>query len=83
WLAEDEDDGQIVRELTLQNVAQHLNKTTYNVRIKTGDVFQAGTNADAYLKIFGDKGDTDKIHLKNSDNTSNKFERARVDHFTY
>ncbi|CAM2710921.1 unnamed protein product [Rotaria socialis] len=83
WLAEDEDDGQIVRELTLQSAAQYLDKTTYNVRIKTGDILQAGTDADVYLKIFGDKGDTDKIHLRNSDNTSNKFERARVDHFTY
>lgn len=83
WLATDEDDGQIVRELTLGSAAQHLDKTTYNIRIKTGDVFQAGTDADVHLKIFGEKYDTDKLVLRSSDNTTNKFERGRIDKFTY
>ncbi|CAF4846640.1 unnamed protein product, partial [Rotaria sp. Silwood2] len=82
WLATDEDDGQIVRELTLKTAAQHLDKTTYNVRIKTGDIFQGGTDADVYLKIFGENGDTDIIQLRTANNTSNKFERGRTDHFT-
>ena len=83
WLAADEDDGQIVRELTLNSAAQHLDKVTYNVRIKTGDVFQAGTDADVYLKIFGETYDTDKIQLRTANNTSNKFERNQIDHFTF
>ncbi|CAF2713886.1 unnamed protein product [Rotaria sp. Silwood2] len=83
WIAEDEDDGQIVRELTLQTAAQHLDKITYNIRIKTGDVLQAGTDADVYLKIFGENSDTDKIQLRTTDNISNKFERNRIDHFTF
>ncbi|CAF4048737.1 unnamed protein product, partial [Rotaria sordida] len=83
WLAVDEDDGQLVRELTLTTTAQHLDKTTYNIRIKTGDIFQAGTDADVYLKIFGESGDTDKIQLRTANNTSNKFERGRTDHFTF
>ncbi|CAF1287745.1 unnamed protein product [Rotaria sordida] len=83
WLAVDEDDGRLVRELTLTTTAQHLDKTTYNIRIKTGDIFQAGTDADVYLKIFGESGDTDKIQLRTANNTSNKFERGRTDHFTF
>jgi hypothetical protein len=51
--------------------------------VKTGDVFQAGTDADVHLKIFGKKGDTDKIPLRTADHTSNKFERNRIDKFTY
>ncbi len=83
WLDTKEDDGKIVRELTLGSAAQHLDKTTYNIRIKTGDRLGAGTDANVHLKIFGEKGDTDKIRLVSSDNTSNKFEKGRIDKFTY
>jgi len=33
------------------------------------------------LKIFGEKGDSGSRELKNSENTSNKFERGRLDEF--
>jgi hypothetical protein len=33
------------------------------------------------LKIFGEKGDSGNRELKNSENTSNKFERGRLDDF--
>jgi len=36
-----------------------------------------------HLKIFGEKGDTDKLQLRTADNTTNKFERGRIDKFTY
>ncbi len=83
WLAVDEDDGKIVRELSLGSAAQHLDKTTYNIRIKTGDRWQAGTDANVHMKLFGEKGDTDKIRLMSADNTKNKFEAGRIDKFTY
>lgn len=67
----------------MASAAQHLDKTTYNVRIKTGDVFQAGTDADVHLKIFGKKEMTDTIPLRTSNNTANKFERNRIDSFTF
>jgi len=35
------------------------------------------------LKIFGEKYDTDKLQLRTANNTSNKFERGRIDSFTY
>ena len=50
--------------------------------MKTGDIRGAGTDANAYVKIFGCEGDTGKIALKQSENTKNKFERGRVDQFT-
>ena len=50
--------------------------------MKTGDVRGAGTDANAYIKMFGNNGDTGQIALKQSDNTKNKFERGRVDQFT-
>lgn len=80
WLAVDEDDGLIVREL-FANKRQYLDTITYNVKVKTGDVRNAGTDARVHLKIFGEKGDTGERHLKNSENTNNKFERGRVDDF--
>jgi hypothetical protein len=84
WLATDEDDGQIVRELLILGpAAQHLDKTAYNIKIKTGDVWQAGTDADVHLKIFGDKSDTDQIPLTSSNNTKNKFAQGRIDNFTF
>lgn len=83
WLATDEDDGKIVRELVPGGAAQHLDKTSYHTRIKTGDCFGAGTDANVFMKIFGEKGDSDKMQLNSSDNTKNKFERGQIDQFTH
>ena len=55
--------------------------TSYHVSVKTGDVRSAGTDANVYLKIFGEKGDTSTLHLKSADNNKNKFERGRTDLF--
>lgn len=54
--------------------------TSYHVHVKTGDVRSAGTDANVFLKIFGDKGDTGNLQLRASDN-KNKFERGRTDIF--
>ncbi len=42
WLAIDEDDGLIVREL-FANERQFLDTITYRIKVKTGDVRNAGT----------------------------------------
>lgn len=81
WLAEDEDDGLVIRELKADSGTQDLDKTTYRVRIKTGDITYGGTDADVYLKIFGKIGDSDKVMLRSANNTSNKFERGQIDKF--
>lgn len=81
WLAVDEDDGQIVREFFASTSSQYLDKTTYNVKVKTGDVRNAGTDARVTLKIFGKNGDTGDRALKSSLTNKNKFERGRLDEF--
>lgn len=80
WLAVDEDDGLIVRELYADG-SQYLDLTSYSVKVKTGDVANAGTDANVHLKIYGEKGDTGMLRLEHSENTSNKFERGRQDLF--
>ena len=58
-----------------------FSETTYNVHVKTGDVKYAGTDANVHLQIYGSKGDTGELHLRQSENHSNKFERGKTDHF--
>ena len=55
--------------------------TSYHVSVKTGDIRNAGTDANVFLQIFGAKDDTGRMRLKQSLNTSNKFERNRIDKF--
>lgn len=50
--------------------------------VKTGDCFSAGTDANVFVTLFGEHGDTGQYQLNQSENTSNKFERGRVDKFT-
>ncbi|XP_071795423.1 lipoxygenase homology domain-containing protein 1-like [Asterias amurensis] len=82
WLDRDEDDGQIVRELVPEGNSQLLSTTSYHVSVKTGDERAAGTDANVYVKLFGEDGDTGMIPLKQSENTKNKFEKGRTDKFT-
>ncbi len=49
--------------------------------MKTGDVMGAGTDANVFIKIFGETGDSGTLWLKSADNTKNKFERGRTDLF--
>ena len=81
WLATDEDDGAIVRELFANQADQYLDTISYHISVKTGDVRNAGTDATVTMKISGEKGDTGNLVLKHSENPGNKFERGRVDLF--
>lgn len=49
--------------------------------VKTGDVRGAGTDANVFVQIYGEKGDTGKLQLRSAENTKNKFERGRTDQF--
>ncbi|XP_064633987.1 lipoxygenase homology domain-containing protein 1-like isoform X3 [Lineus longissimus] len=80
WLAFDEDDGAIVREITAQG-AQGLTTTSYHVHVKTGECKNAGTDSNVHVQLFGSSGDTGKLFLKSADNNFNKFERGRTDLF--
>ena len=48
----------------------------YSVRIKTGNIKNAGTDSNIYLQVFGDKGDTGVIELKQVCDTKDKFQRG-------
>ena len=48
----------------------------YQVRIKTGNLKNAGTDSNIYLQVFGDKGDTGVIELKQICDTKDKFQRG-------
>uniref|UniRef100_A0A672RND3 PLAT domain-containing protein n=1 Tax=Sinocyclocheilus grahami TaxID=75366 RepID=A0A672RND3_SINGR len=54
---------------------------TYTVTVTTGDVYGAGTDANVFITLYGDMGDTGERKLSKSEN-SNKFERGSVDTFT-
>lgn len=44
----------------------------------TGDVYGAGTDANVFLTIYGDQGDTGERKLRKSETNSNMFERGAV-----
>lgn len=46
------------------------------MRIKTGNLKNAGTDSNIYLQVFGDKGDTGVIELKQICDTTDKFQRG-------
>nr|XP_057926865.1 lipoxygenase homology domain-containing protein 1 isoform X2 [Doryrhamphus excisus] len=79
WLARGEDDGELQVEL-LPDGAEELEVNTYEVCVFTGDVLGAGTDANVFINIYGENGDTGERYLKNSDNL-NKFERGEEDVF--
>lgn len=51
---------------------------TYKVTVRTGDMYGAGTDANVFLTIYGDLGDTGERKLAKSENNKNKFERGEV-----
>ena len=51
---------------------------TYVVHVYTGDVSGSGTNANVFLTIYGDKGDSGERELKKSETNMDKFERNQV-----
>uniref|UniRef100_A0AAQ5X247 Lipoxygenase homology PLAT domains 1b n=1 Tax=Amphiprion ocellaris TaxID=80972 RepID=A0AAQ5X247_AMPOC len=73
-------DGTLKRTET--EVEDALETHTYTVSVRTGDMYRAGTDANVFLTIYGDLGDTGERKLAKSENNKNKFERGEVDKFT-
>ncbi|XP_051267644.1 lipoxygenase homology domain-containing protein 1 [Dicentrarchus labrax] len=69
-------------KVTEVEVEDALETHTYKVSVMTGDVYGAGTDANVFLTIYGDLGDTGERKLSKSETNSNKFERGSVDKFT-
>lgn len=51
------------------------------MNVITGDVMGAGTDANVFLIIFGEHGDSGEVALKNSETYKDKFERGHTDVF--
>ena len=48
--------------------------------VKTGDEKDAGTDANVYLQMFGERGKTQNFSLR-EEGDKRKFERGRMDKF--
>ena len=59
-----------------------LEATTYKITVKTSDVSGAGTDADVFVVLFGEYGDSDEVHLKDSDTNRKPFKHGQTDVFT-
>ncbi|KAG8545266.1 hypothetical protein GDO81_021178, partial [Engystomops pustulosus] len=83
WFDRNEDDGHIIRELVPAGDSQNLRTISYHFHIRTGDVSGASSDSRVFVKLYGEKGDTNKQFLLVSDNDlADNFERGRVDSFT-
>ncbi|XP_070780971.1 lipoxygenase homology domain-containing protein 1 [Enoplosus armatus] len=83
WLDRNEDDGQIVRELVPAGDGLRLFNVSYHIAIKTGSVNGASSDSRVFVKLYGEKGDSNKMILAVSDNDlRNYFETGRTDIFT-
>ena len=49
--------------------------------VKTGDEFGAGTDANVFLEMFGEKGESGRLPLESAEKRGNKFERDQTDTF--
>ncbi|KAL8182134.1 UNVERIFIED_CONTAM: hypothetical protein K2H54_044880 [Gekko kuhli] len=82
WLAQDQDDGEICRELPVPQQGQPLLPVAmYEVQVVTGDLWNAGTEADIYISVYGEKGDTGSRQLHKS-KKPRKFLKGQVDIFS-
>ncbi|KAJ7410553.1 hypothetical protein BTVI_53174 [Pitangus sulphuratus] len=81
WLAQDQADGEIPVELpVLQQGQPILPVTVYEVHVTTGDLWNAGTEADVYISVYGERGDTGSRQLLRSQK-SKKFLKGQTDIF--
>ncbi|XP_040541347.1 lipoxygenase homology domain-containing protein 1 [Gallus gallus] len=81
WLAWDQAKGEISMELPVLHQGQPvLPVTVYEVHVTTGDLWNAGTEADVYISIYGEKGDTGSRQLLRSQKPK-KFVKGQTDIF--
>ncbi|CAF4946846.1 unnamed protein product, partial [Rotaria sp. Silwood1] len=79
WLAKDEGDRQLSRELLLKKQTNEIIRNNqYKVTVYTGNRKDAGTDADVFITLYGNLGETNAIRL-----ASNKksFEAGQKDEF--
>lgn len=68
----------------LSKLCPPLSDVSYHIAIKTGNVNGASSDSKVFVKLYGEKGDTNKTILAVSDNDlRNYFETGRTDIFTF
>ncbi|KAM3928088.1 oxygen-regulated protein 1 [Leptodactylus fuscus] len=81
WLSRDEDDGDICREIpVLRHGHSKLPVTKYKIEVVTGDLWNAGTEANVYILLRGQYGDTGSRQLLRS-NKPIPFTKGQTDTF--
>uniref|UniRef100_A0A8C0UZD0 Oxygen-regulated protein 1 n=1 Tax=Cyanistes caeruleus TaxID=156563 RepID=A0A8C0UZD0_CYACU len=82
WLAEDQAGGEVSVELPVLYQGQPiLPVTVYKVHVTTGDLWNAATEADVYISVYGERGDTGSRQLLRSQK-SKKFLKGQTDIFS-
>ncbi|XP_064626993.1 lipoxygenase homology domain-containing protein 1-like isoform X2 [Lineus longissimus] len=82
WLARDQDDGEICKEYAaIRNGKEVLPTRKYQAKVITGDVYNAGTDANVYVTIYGERGDTGVRQLLKSLNSTKPFMKGQSDMF--
>ena len=66
--------------LTRRSIVAFLVKK-YEVDVYTGNEARCGTNANVFVTIYGDRGDTGERALDRSETHRDKFERNQLDRF--
>jgi hypothetical protein len=62
------------------NLITFVSDLDYRVTVKTGDDPRAGTDANVFLQMFGEEGQTSKFLLREEGDQS-RFDRGRTDEF--
>jgi hypothetical protein len=60
-----------------------LSETNYKISVKTSNVKGAGTDANVFVTLFGDNGDSGPLHLKKSETNKSPFENDQNDVFVF
>ncbi|KAK4470570.1 hypothetical protein MN116_006112, partial [Schistosoma mekongi] len=84
WLSTREDDGSILREIPARGpgITNPQSLYHYIIQIYTRNKPNSGTNANIFINIFGDKGDSGERWLRRSVNQNVKlFEQNQMDEF--
>ncbi|XP_010183716.1 PREDICTED: oxygen-regulated protein 1 [Mesitornis unicolor] len=67
-------------EHILSDLVTDPNMTVYKVHVTTGELWNAGTEADVYISVYGERGDTGSRQLLRSQKPK-KFLRGQTDIF--
>lgn len=83
WIGKAQDD---TNERTIYPITGRDDALKYRLRVRTGDVPFAGTDANVYVSIIGSENSTPDIELKKkyrTEDTRNMFERSMTDEFVF